>query len=181
MIGTLEKWQTGDPAAFEELYRQYHLLVFRNAYLITGTKEEAEDVLQEVFVSVWNARRTFDPEKGKITTWLHRVTVNQCMRRRRKRQPATVSLEKLHIAEFLRDEGEEEKMVTREEYEILLKALKTLDEKHRAVLVLRYFNELSYHEIAQAVGIPVGTVKSRIYQGLKSMRDKINVHEEAST
>ena len=72
-------------------------------------------------------------------------------------------------------------MVTREEYEILLKALKTLDEKHRAVLVLRYFNELSYHEIAQAVGIPVGTVKSRIYQGLKSMREQLGVQEGACT
>ena len=178
MKKTQEKWQSGDPAAFEELYRQYHLNVFRNAYLITGTRQEAEDVLQEVFVSVWKARQTFDPDKGKITTWLHRITVNQCLRRKRKKQALATSLENLQIEEILRDEGQEAKVVNREEREILVKALKSLDEKHRAVLVLKYFDELSYEEIARAVDIPLGTVKSRIYQGLKAMREQLGIRQE---
>jgi len=71
-----EKWQSGDLAAFEGLFRQYQKLVFRTAYLITGSKEAAEDALQEVFVLVWRSRHTYDPNKGKLTTWLHRITGN---------------------------------------------------------------------------------------------------------
>jgi len=89
----MEKWQTGDMEAFEALFRQYEKLVFRTAYLITGSKEAAEDTLQEVFASVWTSRHTYDPNKGKLTTWLHRITVNQCSRGKARKVPAAVSLE----------------------------------------------------------------------------------------
>ncbi len=94
---TSNEWQSGDTAAFEALFRQYERLVFKNAYLITGAKEEAEDVLQEVFVSVWRSRQTYDPAKGKLTTWLHRITVNKCLERRRKKNLAPVPLERLDL------------------------------------------------------------------------------------
>jgi RNA polymerase sigma factor (sigma-70 family) len=68
MTEMIERWQTGDMQAFEELFRQYQRQVYRTAYLITGSKESAEDVLQEVFVAVWKFRKTYDSEKGKITT-----------------------------------------------------------------------------------------------------------------
>jgi RNA polymerase sigma-70 factor (ECF subfamily) len=68
MPGLVEKWQTSDTHAFEELFRQHERLVYRTAYLITGGRESAEDVLQDVFVSVWKFRKTYDSEKGKITT-----------------------------------------------------------------------------------------------------------------
>jgi len=93
MPGLTENWQQGDLNAFETLYRQYEKLVLRTAYLITGSKEAAEDALQEVFVSVWRSRHTYDPSKGKLTTWLHRITVNQCSRGKARKAPAAVSLE----------------------------------------------------------------------------------------
>ncbi len=68
-------------------------------------------------------------------------------------------------------------LITRQEYERLIKAMDSLDTKHRAVLVLRYFNDLSYEEIARAVGIPLGTVKSRISQGLKLLRSQLNTQQ----
>ena len=86
------KWQSGDMKAFEALYHQYEKLVYRTAYLITGHKETAEDVLQEVFISVWKSRHTFNPEKGKLTSWLYRTTVNQCLRKKPRRKPITISL-----------------------------------------------------------------------------------------
>ena len=75
----MDKWQTGDIVAFESLYRQNERQVFRTAYLILSSREEAEDVLQEVFLSAWRSRETYDPAKAKLITWLHRITVNQCM------------------------------------------------------------------------------------------------------
>lgn len=183
MANLIGKWQSGDMSAFEALFQQYQGLVFKTAYLMTGNKEEAKDVLQEVFVSVWKSRHTFNPRKGKLTTWLHRITVNQSLSRQRKRQPTFLSLEErsLDLPDMKCQELSEEALVTKWEYERLIKAVNSLDGKHRSVLVLRYFNDLSYVEIAQVVDIPLGTVKSRINQALRSLREQLGVQQgEAS-
>ena len=73
---SISNWQTDDISAFEAFFKQYQQLVFRTAYLMNGNKEEAEDILQDVFVTVWKSRHSFDPARGKLTTWLHRITVN---------------------------------------------------------------------------------------------------------
>ncbi len=171
MTNQILKWQAGDLADFEALFRQYERLVFRNAYLITGVKEEAQDVLQEVFVSVWKFRHTFDPQKGKFSTWLNRITVNESLRSRRRKPPAALSLENIDIADTR--ESYEEILAAKMETESVIRMINCLDGKHRAALVLRYFNELSYEEIAQTVGVPVGTVKSRIYQALRLLRQSL--------
>ena len=173
-----ENWQRGDVSAFETLYRQYEKLVFRTAYLITGNKEAAEDALQEVFISVWKSRHTYDPNKGKLTTWLHRITVNQCSKRKAVKTPATVSLEEkvVNLPEKERAQPEDI-LISKLEYDRLLKAMDSLDTKHRSVLVLRYFNDLSYQEIAEVLEIPLGTVKSRLNQSLRYLKEQINPGE----
>lgn len=175
----MENWQTGDMSAFEALFRQYERLVFKNAFLITGQKEEAEDVLQQVFVSVWKSRHTFNPAKGKITTWLHRITVNECMKRQHfKSEPIAELLENIKLTEIPEDPGEA--LMKQEQYERLMQAVNLLDSKHRSILVLRYFNELSYDDIAKSAGIPLGTVKSRINQGLKLLREQLGVQRRVA-
>jgi len=184
MTGLVEKWQTGDMSAFEAIFQEHQKMVFRTAYLMTGKKEEAEDVLQEVFTRVWKSRHTFNPEKGRLTTWLHKITVNQCLSRQRWRHPPLLSMEQKNLdwPDMKHREQPEEILVTRSEYERLIKAMNSLDSKHRSVLILRYFNDLSYDEIAHIVGIPLGTVKSRINHALKSLRAQLNIQQpEAST
>ena len=174
-----QNWQSGDMNAFETLFRQYEKLVYKTAYLITGSKEAAEDALQEVFVSVWKSRHTYDPNKGKLTTWLHRITVNQCSREKARKAPAAVSLEEkdIDLPEMKQQSRPEDVLINKMEYERLLKALDTLDKKHRTVLVLRYFNDLSYQEIAEALEIPLGTVKSRLNQSLQYLKGQMNTGE----
>ena len=173
-----EKWQHGDVNAFETLYRQYEKLVFRTAYLITGSKEAAEDALQEVFVSVWKSRHTYDPDKGKLTTWLHRITVNQCSKKKPGKTPATVSLEEKGVdLPEMKHSQPEDILVNKLAYDRLLRAMDALDTKHRSVLVLRYFNDLSYQEIAEALEIPLGTVKSRLNQSLRYLKEQMNPGE----
>ncbi len=167
----MEKWQSGDMAAFEVLFNEYKGLVFKNAYLMTGSREDAEDVLQEVFAAVWRFRETFDPNKGRLATWLHRITVNECLRRQRRRRPPAVDIEQVDVPD--KGLGPEETLMTAQDYETLVSALDGLDSRHRAVLVLRYFNDLSYEEIAEAVGVPLGTVKSRMNQALKRLRGRL--------
>jgi RNA polymerase sigma factor (sigma-70 family) len=164
----MENWQTGDIYAFEAMYHQYERLVFKNAYLITGSRDEAQDVLQQVFVSVWKSRRTFNPDKGKLTTWLHRITVNECMKKSHRPEPVAAIFANMRIMDTVEDPGD--MLMKHEQYEKLIGAINKLDQKHRAILVLRYFNDLSYEDIARTSGIPLGTVKSRINNGLKMLR-----------
>jgi len=145
---------------------------------LTGSKEAAEDALQEVFVSVWKSRHTYDPGKGKLTTWLHRITVNQCSKRKPGKTPATVSLEEkgVDLPEMKRSQPDDI-LVSKLEYDRLVKAMDALDTKHRSVLVLRYFNDMSYQEIAEALEIPLGTVKSRLNQSLRYLKEQMNAGE----
>ncbi len=175
----IEQWQQGDVSAFETLYHQYEKLVYRTAYLITGNKETSEDILQEVFISVWRSRHTYDPSRGKLTTWLHRITVNQCSRKKSKKSSVPVSLEEkgIDLPEMKHAHQPEDVLINKVEYERLLKAMDALDTRHRSILVLRYFNDLSYQEIAEALEIPLGTVKSRINQSLKYLKTQMNPGE----
>ncbi len=162
----MEAWQTGDMAAFEAFFRENERAVFKNAYLITGSREDAEDVLQDVFTSVWKSRHTFDSSKGKVSTWLHRITVNECMRKRRKDRPAMLRVD----PELVEGSMPVSKIDNVEDTESLTLALNGIEAGQRAALVLRYFNDLPYDEIARALDVPLGTVKSRINHGLKKLR-----------
>jgi RNA polymerase sigma-70 factor (ECF subfamily) len=182
MTGQMENWQQSDMNAFETLYRQYEKLVFRTAYLITGSKEAAEDALQEVFVSVWRFRHTYDPKKGKLTTWLHRITVNQCSKEKARKAPVSISVEDkgVDMPEMKRSYQPEDVLINKMEYDRLLQAMDKLDTKHRSVLVLRYFNDLSYQEIAQALEIPLGTVKSRLNKSLRYLKEQMTTGEASA-
>jgi RNA polymerase sigma-70 factor (ECF subfamily) len=183
MADLMEALRAGDESAFESVFQDYRKMVFKTAYLMTGSKEEAEDILQEVFVSVWRSRNTFNPKKGKLTTWIYRITVNQCLSRRRSRRPSLLSLEEKNIdlPDTKPTKQPEEILVTRLEYEKLINAMNALDGRHRSVLVLRYFNDLSYDEIAKVTGVPLGTVKSRISQAMRSLRTQMSTQQpEAS-
>ena len=164
----LEKWRSGDNETFFFYFHRYKDMVFKTAFLITGSKEDAEDVLQQVFLATWKARHTFDPDKSKLSTWLTRITVRLAGKCRRKMvkgySPAEVKIGNIP--------SPEEDALTRLEHQAMVKALGALPEKHRTVIILRYFNELSLNEIAAALGIPPGTVKSRLHQGLKKLHEK---------
>ena len=175
-MSKMEKWQCGDTAAFEALYRQYERSVLRNAYLITGSKDKAEDVLQEVFLAIWRFRRSFNPAKAKFATWLHHITVNECFRKRGQSVNFTL-IEELDFPETTSRQPEEI-LVTKYEYEELLKALEEMDDKHRTVLVLIYINDMPYVEIAKALDIPVGTVKSRLNHALIYLKERMASRQE---
>ena len=164
---------------FEAIFRQYKDMVYKTAYLILGDAHRAEDVLQEVFIKVHKSLDTFDSRKGAFSTWLRRITVNQCVTERRNRHlpSLSLSLERLEEEGFDLEGADsqrpEELAVKREESRRIQRAMKTLDGKHRAVVTLRYFNELSYEEIAQVLSIPLGTVKSRLNTAIRALRQEL--------
>jgi len=164
--------QSGDREAFAILFEQYKNLVYKTAYLMLGESAEAEDALQEIFLQVYKSLSGFDPSKAAFTTWLYRVTFNYCLNHRRKKRPFTLPLEDMSLAltsEFPGSQLADE--------EILQQAIGKLTDRQRAVVILRYFWDLPYAEIAQILDVPLGTVKSRIDLALKTLRKVLKESE----
>lgn len=168
----LSRAQSGDREAFALLFEQYKNLVYKTAYLMLGEATEAEDALQEIFLQVYRSLSGFDPRKAAFTTWLYRVTFNHCLNHRRKKRPFTLPLD--DISPALNSEFPGEQLA---EEETLRQAIEMLSDKQRAVVILRYFWDLPYAEIAQILDIPLGTVKSRIDLAIKTLRKVIEEQE----
>jgi RNA polymerase sigma-70 factor, ECF subfamily len=154
----------GDDAASAVLFDQYKALVYRTAYLMLGQPQDAEDALQEVFAQVFRALHSYDAERGAFSTWLHRITVNVCLMRQRRTTPPDTMLD------------DETPDTTLDPFALLSRMdqaehlLAALDADQRAVVVLRFYHDLPYAEIADITGTALGTVQSRLGRALKKMR-----------
>lgn len=161
---------------FKKIFEQYKNLVFKTAYLILRDVQEAEDVLQEVFIKLYKSAGSIDSTKGGYGPWLYKVTTNHCIsNKRKKRFPVSNPVEEKGFEgpyDFPEKDGQsvDELAMQNQEIEELWKVMKELSAKHRAVLALRYFNDLSYEEIANIMNIPLGTVKSRINMAISYVR-----------
>ncbi len=172
----IQRCLAGDGEAFADLFHRYKDLVIKTAFLLLGSTEEAEDALQEVFLKVHRSLGSYDPSRGAFSTWLYRITVNHCLKQRRKRRPVIVSLEKiLPFARQSRPSFEEQTA----DRDMIGRVLDRLTENQRTVVILRYYLDLSYAEIAQVLDIPVGTVRSRLNQATKNLRRDIERDEQA--
>ena len=163
--------QVEDEEAFEALFQQYKNLVYKTSYLMLGSPIEAEDALQEVFLSVHRALGTFDPSRAAFSTWLYRITVNHCLNRRRKKSMPLFSLGEVSAY----DPSPEGQIMTDQALE---QALNSLSDKLRSVVVLRYYADLPYAEIGEILDVPLGTVKSRLSQALDTMRHTLDTSSE---
>ena len=173
----IRRSETGDAEAFAEIFHRHKNLVYKTAYLMLGDADDAEDALQEVFVQVYRSLSTYRPTKGAFTTWLHRMTVNHCLNRRRRRR-AAVSLDGFSAGALGTSAPSLESQMTEEA--ALQQALAHLSDKLRAVVILRYYWGLSYAEIVQILDIPLGTVKSRLHQALSILRRELADSQKSS-
>ena len=156
-----------DANAFEVLYRRYARPVFGLALRRLGDRMRAEDAVQETFAAVWRSARTYRPERGAGAPWLYAVARNAIVDRSRNRSeppaepPDTPSLEPTPA------ERAEASYVSWRVH----RALEELSAKERDVIELAYYGELSQSEIADFLGIPLGTVKTRTRAGLSRLAD----------
>jgi RNA polymerase sigma-70 factor (ECF subfamily) len=147
--------------------------VYKTAYLILGDAHEAEDALQEVFLLVHKSLNSFDSRKGAFTTWLYRVTFNFCLNHRRKRHYSSLKeISPTPATDFPGAQLAEE--------DALRQATRSLSDKQQAVLILRYYWDMPYAEIASILDIPLGTVKSRLDLALKTLRKILEEQERGS-
>lgn len=172
----IRRSQAGDTGAFSDLFHQYKNLVYKTAYLMLDNADDAQDALQEVFVQVHKSLSTFQPSKGAFTTWLYRITVNHCLNRRRKRRLFVLSFDEISPISLTDHTSSHENQLAEEE--ATQQALGQLSEKLRTVVILRYYWELPYAEIAQILDVPLGTVKSRLNLALKTLHKKLETKVE---
>ena len=176
VMDLIEQWQAGKPDAFEAIFHRYKGLVFKAAFLILGDAGEAENVLQEVFLKVYRSNGRFEGQEPEFRAWLHRITANQCFTHRRKKQLPSLSLDQLlDEGSPLPSDGSdspEALLIKEEERREIRQMLECLDKEHHLTMVLRYYYELSYEEIAQILKIPLGTVKSRLSNATKNLRQE---------
>lgn len=160
----------GDQSAFAALYHQYKNLVYKTAWLLLGNTAEADDALQEVFLLAHRALATYQPERAAFSTWLYRITTNYCLSWRRRRR---LNLLPLEWAGGTADAAQRQHEERLEDTDTVFRCVQRLSGKKRAVVVLRYYWDLSYAEISTILDIPLGTVKSRLNEALRVMRDEL--------
>ena len=166
----IERCLAGDEAAWESLVRLHTRRIYSICYRFTGRAEEAQDLTQEVFLRVFRSLRSFEGASGCFRVWVTSLTRNLLIDhyRRTKKEKLVDSIEdKLPVLEEVEAVGgrPEGRVAGREASELLQAALARLSPELREAVILRDLEELEYREIAEALGVPDGTVKSRISRG----------------
>lgn len=159
----------GDRDAFEQLYKRYARPVFGLALRRLGDRFRAEDAVQETFTSVWRSARTYRPDRGAGGTWLYAVARNAIADRARARQEPAADPPDLPSAEAGPSEQTEDSWVSWRVHN----AVSELPEHERVLLELAYWSGLSQSEVAEYLGIPLGTVKTRTRAALARLADAL--------
>lgn len=160
----------GDNGALEILLRRHERQVYGLAYRLLGNKADAEDAMQEVFLKVFRKARTFQHDSA-FTTWLHRLTVNACYDLGRKRARAPVPVEEVMVQSGDRIGASDDAMMIEE-------ALQGLSPDHRVAVTMRHLFDMTYEQISEATGVPVGTVKSRIARARMALAEALGPQAE---
>ncbi|MGH9523276.1 MAG: RNA polymerase sigma factor [Terriglobales bacterium] len=166
----------GDAAAWEQLVQQFHRRIYNICYRFTGSQDDAQDLTQEVFIKVYRTISSYDLEKGSFQTWVTTMTRNLLVDhfRKSKQDRATDSLEEPladedspSLLDQIEDSGPspDQKLLTREKQQFVQRALQKLSPDLREAVILRDLQDMDYREIALALKVPEGTVKSRINRG----------------
>jgi RNA polymerase sigma-70 factor, ECF subfamily len=166
----------GEPAALAVLHARFAGAVTSLALRIVGEHAAAEEVTQEVFLRVWLQARAYDPARGRAAAWLltlgRHLAIDQV--RRRRRQPATLPMTDLTDLRLGRPADSrvdlEREVVLAERRRSIAAALGALPARQRAVIEQLYFGDLTHAEAAARLGVPLGTVKSRLVYGLRRLR-----------
>ncbi len=170
----LEKTGQGDRRCFEELYDRYSGVLYTTAYKVLNNPDDAQDVLQDVFIQIWGKASMYDPSRGKPLTWAMTMTRNKAIDRLRSKQRRA----------RLRDEAEKEGTVHKddshmdasqevynlERSEVVRNAVMQLSKEQRQAIELAFFGGLTQNEIAETLSEPLGTIKARIRRGMMKLK-----------
>lgn len=168
------EFASGEERALREAYARWSPLVFRLALRSLGDRTDAEDVTQQVYISAWRGRHTFDATRSSLSAWIvgiakHRIADAHEARSRARRLEDSLVAEAATAPESVDDDLAERVMVAEE--------LERLEPVPRRVMQLAFYDELSHSQIAETLGLPIGTVKSHVRRSLARLRTRWEVDD----
>lgn len=178
-VALLQKVARGDRRSFEELYQRFSGVLFSTAYRVLNNQEAAEDVLQDVFVQIWEKAPLYDPARGKPMTWAVTLTRNKSIDRLRSTQRRSRLQD-----DFQRESDSFEKFDDRNSFELVSagetndlvrEVMKKLSTDQREAIELAFFSSMTQIEIAERLGEPLGTIKARIRRGMMRLRELLSL------
>lgn len=168
----VQRLKGGDKAVFDALYEKYKNILLRMAYLISGQIFDAEDVVQETFVKCFLHIGELKKEEG-FRSWLFQILYHTAYRHQKKRGREIPDEQIAIRADATDGMTSLDRIIKTENEKQVHDAVQSLDFKHRAVVVLYYYNEMTAKEIARTLGCTEGTVKSRLFAARKKLRGKL--------
>lgn len=175
----IEAARQGDRDAFGRLVQAYQKPVYNLTYRMLGNAEEAEDAAQEVFLRAYRKLDTFDPGR-KFSTWLLSIASHYCIDRLRRRRLKWLSLEDERLPSSVlasHQPGPERRVMQNEQQAQIQALLDTLSADYRAAVVLHYWYDLSYEEIAETTGSTVSAIKSRLFRARRMLAQQLQEAE----
>jgi len=172
----------GDCEAFTRLVEAYQIPVYNLAYRMLGDAREAEDAAQETFIRAYTRLTTYQTDK-KFSSWLLAIASHHCIDRMRRRRFTWLSLDELPFLEQAAGERNqpENAAIRQEEQDEVRKMLDHLSPQYRAAVILRYWYELSYREIAEVMGTTESAIKSRLYRAREMLAQRALTSQTAGT
>jgi RNA polymerase sigma factor (sigma-70 family) len=173
-VNVIRAAKNGDKDSIVKLLKSIENSVYKTAYYILGNEQDAMDASQEALIRVYTKIGTYQ-EKAKFNTWVQRIVTNVCIDKIRKKKE-TISIEQDEV--LLQDKQNVESEVEKagEALEIR-KAIGKLPAQHRSVVILRYLNDLSYNEIAEAMDLPLNTVKSYLFRARHQLQGLLKEYQ----
>ncbi|HYN25258.1 MAG TPA: sigma-70 family RNA polymerase sigma factor [Pyrinomonadaceae bacterium] len=174
----VERALTGDAEAFGEIVLRWERRIFALAYGMLGREEDARDATQETFLAAFRNLRGFRGE-AKVSSWLHRIAVNQCITRQRRakvRNEAAIEDEEQRQASSFSSPLElspSRVAEGRESIDAVRRAVNSLPLDLRQIVLMKEFEELTFREIAEALDLPLSTVKSRLYTAMRQLQMRL--------
>ncbi len=169
----IERFARGEEAAFDALVARHRRVIHNLVHHMVGDREAAEDVTLEVFLQAYLSLPSFG-RRAKFSTWLHRIAVNVCLQHLRQPrlrwQAAEVPLGEDHV---LLAEDAAELVLRHETTALVVAAMQELPETQRAAVILYHLQDRDFLEIAEILGIPAGTAKTRVFHGTRMLREKL--------
>ena len=177
-IRLLKRIGQGDRGAFEELYDRFSGILFSTAYRVLNSQIAAEDVLQDVFIQIWEKAPLYNPARGKPLTWAMMLTRNKAIDRlrstqRRNRLQDSVQRDS-ELSEQFDDRSSFDAVASVETSKLVREAIEKLSKDQRQAIELAFFSSMTQAEIAEHLNEPLGTIKGRIRRGMMKLRDLIS-------
>ena len=162
------EFAAGDETAFKRLYEDTSTMLYRAVFRLTGSREDTEDILHDVYIKAYQARRSYRPQLSSLQTWLYRIAVNHALNFLKRKKWLSGNLGRIF---GMAERSEQTDYVDAEESEELQTLLQQVPEIYRVCVVMRDIEDRSYEEIAEVLRLAPGTVKSRLSRGRQMLKD----------